>query len=298
MKLDRISCMCGLVPALLALECGRSIGRSAEALQAACVTSASQIPADGWVCGQDRTVECTAQTTPVQTIFVVEPAPPPGQTACTPTPAVSDPGPFTVGDHVIDVRSGSSMNAPLCESHLHVVDTTAPTTTPHATNLWPPNHKYHTITLNDCVTVHDACDPSPHVNFTFAESDEAVNALGSGNTDPDIIIACDSVQVRSERAGPQNGRVYTLGWRATDASGNSVAGTCSVSVVHDQSGDAAVAGPAAYHLDASAGCNAPPPGGNGSNNPPPSTSPPPSNTSPSNPPSGTGTGTGSNTNGL
>lgn len=41
------------------------------------------------------------------------------------------------------------------------------------------------------------------------------------------------------RSGGGDGRVYTLGWRAEDAAGNHVEGTCRVVVPHDQSGGGA-----------------------------------------------------------
>jgi len=48
------------------------------------------------------------------------------------------------------------------------------------------------------------------------------------------------VQLRSERQGGSNGRVYKLGWKATDDSGNETEGKCVVVVPHDQSGREAI----------------------------------------------------------
>jgi hypothetical protein len=247
------------VLAISAAGCGgRGTATNADALEAQCIVERSFVPSDAWICGQDRTIDCTGPTTDVHTIYVLEPTTFPIQLQCLAVPVVSDPGPFAVGDHTITVHDAANGSVPICTSHLRVVDRKAPAAEPHALNLWPPNHKYHTIGINDCVTVHDSCDPSPHVAFTYVESDEAVLALGSGHTDPDVILACDQVQVRSERQGPSNGRVYTLGWRATDTSGNSTSGTCTVSIVHDQSGRPAVPGRAAYRIDAPSACSAPP----------------------------------------
>ena len=70
-----------------------------------------------------------------------------------------------------------------------------------------------------------------------------------GRTEPDIVDrGCDGVEVRVERQGGSNGRVYTLGWRATDDAGHSVEGVCEVQVVHDQRGRAPVRDAEAYRL--------------------------------------------------
>jgi uncharacterized repeat protein (TIGR01451 family) len=92
--------------------------------------------------------------------------------------------------------------------------------------IWPPNHKYHKIKVTNFVSgVSDSCDTTLGLNSVVIEkvtSDEAENAPGSGNTINDIVIACDrkSVRLRAERIGGGNGRVYTITFKVTDASGN------------------------------------------------------------------------------
>jgi hypothetical protein len=89
---------------------------------------------------------------------------------------------------------------------LHVQDDT----------LWPPNHQYHTVNVADLIpTLISIADPSvdiSDVTISQVTSDEAENGNGDGNTLNDIVIApdCKSVQVRAERAGNTNGRVYTI----------------------------------------------------------------------------------------
>lgn len=129
---------------------------------------------------------------------------------------------------------------------LTVEDTVAPEIQSLNTELWPPNHKMATVLPSDCVAVFDACDAAPHVEFTWATSDESVNDNGDGNTDPDIILTADSVQLRAERQGGGDGRVYTLGYRVTDAAGHIVDGQCTVTVPHDQSGGESFNSGAAY----------------------------------------------------
>lgn len=71
---------------------------------------------------------------------------------------------------------------------------------------------------------------------------------GSGDTAPDARsnAAAGKVDVRSERSGSGNGRVYRIAFTATDTFGASCSGVVTVGVPHDQSGPAAVAGPGAW----------------------------------------------------
>ena len=80
------------------------------------------------------------------------------------------------------------------------------------------------------------------MQITSVTSDEPDNGGGDGNTINDIVIAadCKSVQLRSERMGSGNGRVYTITFKVTDASGNVSTATAKVTVPHSQNGSAAV----------------------------------------------------------
>src|SRR5687768_17606451 len=111
----------------------------------------------------------------------------------------------------------------------------APTGTSHTMNLWPPNHTLHTITAAQCATIADDCDTDLSAQLIWASSDEPENSIGDGNHVPDITVGCDHVKLRAERQGPRNGRVYHIGWRATDSGGNVTEGACTVIVDHDQS---------------------------------------------------------------
>jgi uncharacterized repeat protein (TIGR01451 family) len=125
---------------------------------------------------------------------------------------------------------------------VNVVDTTAPTLTLNGQtiNLWPPNHGYHTINLTQFVTAaSDGCDGGVDINdvvISKVTSDEPENDGGDGNTLNDIVIAanCKSVQLRSERQGSGNGRVYTIHFRVRDASGNTTTKTAKVTVPKSQ----------------------------------------------------------------
>lgn len=122
-----------------------------------------------------------------------------------------------------------------CTSHVVVQDTTPPTidsitATPNL--LWPPNHKMKRIGLN--VRAHDVCGPTTW-RISSIESNEPVDGRGDGNTSPDWSInAPHGAWVRAERAGPGNGRVYTIHIEVSDDSNNSTNGTVTVSVPHDR----------------------------------------------------------------
>ena len=121
----------------------------------------------------------------------------------------------------------SSGNHSSCTQTVTVVDNEAPTFTFTGTQtMWPPNHKYHTFPMTNFVTgVHDNCDgtiPVSSVVIVKVTSDEIENGNGDGNTLNDIVIApdCKSVQLRSEREGGGDGRVYTIYFSVVDAAGN------------------------------------------------------------------------------
>ncbi|HEU4536835.1 MAG TPA: hypothetical protein VFS00_22085, partial [Polyangiaceae bacterium] len=204
------------------------------------------------------TVECNAALTAVDFIYVT-----PADAVCEDKEfTVSDEGPYEVGTHEITVTGEAPPDgeAPTCTSTLVVKDTVAPTVKALTSELWPPNHKFHTIRTSDCVEVKDACDTSVHVAFTFATSDEPANSTGDGNTEVDIKgLGCDSVELLAERKGNGDARVYTLGFRATDAAGNATEGTCKVIVPHDQGNKEAVESDEVYRVDAPTECGAPEP---------------------------------------
>ncbi|MFX0205574.1 MAG: PKD domain-containing protein, partial [Candidatus Hodarchaeota archaeon] len=126
---------------------------------------------------------------------------------------------------------------------ISVVDTTPPeiTVIDEPIVLWPPNHKYHTITISDFViSVSDICDPGVDITsvvITSVSSDEPeeVKGNGDGHTWDDIIILdAQTVRLRAERQGKGNGRVYTINFQVTDRAENVVEGSFRIWVPHDQ----------------------------------------------------------------
>ena len=103
--------------------------------------------------------------------------------------------------------------------------------------IWPPNHKLVNITING---VTDPDDDPISTQITSIRQDEPVNGLGDGDTSPDGFgVGTNTAQVRAERSGLLNGRVYEIGFTAEDGKGESCTSIVSVGVPHDKGGQPA-----------------------------------------------------------
>jgi hypothetical protein len=98
--------------------------------------------------------------------------------------------------------------------------------------LWPPNHKMEPVWAT--VVATDNC---PVVNYALTSivSDEPDNGVADGNTVDDIqnaAIGTPDLQfdLRAERAGNGDGRVYTATYTAVDGSGNDAQDSATVEV--------------------------------------------------------------------
>jgi hypothetical protein len=108
-----------------------------------------------------------------------------------------------------------------------------------------------TVSLGDCIaSVVDQCDgtlPVTAGTILHVTSDEAANGDGSGNTAVDIVIVDgQTVQLRAERDGTGDGRVYTIFAYFGDDDGNQTPITCKVQVPHDRRGTPAIDSGAVY----------------------------------------------------
>jgi hypothetical protein len=66
-------------------------------------------------------------------------------------------------------------------------------------------------------------------------SNEPDNGTGDGDTANDIVIFDNlTFQLRAERSGNGNGRIYTITYQVTDWAGNSALATATVTVPHDK----------------------------------------------------------------
>ena len=134
----------------------------------------------------------------------------------------------------------ASGNHSSCTQTISVVDNEPPVIVLNGQtpSMWPPNHKYQTFQVTNFVTaVTDNCDTIgvSSVVIEKVTSDEIENGNGDGNTLNDIVIAanCKSVQLRSEREGNSDGRVYTITFKVSDTSGNVGRTTARVVVQHN-----------------------------------------------------------------
>lgn len=101
-------------------------------------------------------------------------------------------------------------------------------------SLWPPNHKLVEIAING---VTDPDSESMAIEITSIFQDEPTNGLGDGDASPDGFgLGTPVASLRKERSGHGNGRVYTVGFKATDEQGASCESSVSVGVPHDQGG--------------------------------------------------------------
>ncbi len=109
-----------------------------------------------------------------------------------------------------------------------VVDGAVPT----VTELWPPNHKWNEIGI---LGISDPEGQEVTVEVTAITQDEPVAGPGKHHPDGDG-VGTASAQLRAERDGGGDGRVYTVSFTATDPSGASADGSVTVCVPHDQGG--------------------------------------------------------------
>jgi hypothetical protein len=149
------------------------------------------------------------------------------------------------GDETVDFTvqpgTGYGVGSPASASGTiaNTPDSTAPTITliPNVNmTLWPPNHQYETVSVTDFVaSASDNCDPSVNLSSVYIlkiTSDEVENGNGDGNTLNDIVIGgdCKTAQLRSERDGGADGRVYTITFKVKDSAGNFTTATAQVTV--------------------------------------------------------------------
>lgn len=119
---------------------------------------------------------------------------------------------------------------------------------PSVASLWPANHGLRAITVEG-VTDPDG-DPVTIV-IDSIHQDEPVQGSGSGSTAPDGSgVGTSTASVRAERAGGGDGRVYHIGFTATDGNGGSCSGVVKVAVPHNVGGTAGDGG-AVYDSTAS-----------------------------------------------
>jgi hypothetical protein len=143
---------------------------------------------------------------------------------------------FPIGTTTVTVTARDAAgNASSGSFTITVRDTTAPvfsSLTPSSATLWPPNHQMVAIRLTAVATDIVGVVSTRIVSVTSNEPD---NGLGDGDTAGDIQVTGDlTLNLRAERAGNGNGRVYTITVEARDAAGNATRRTTTVSVPKSQ----------------------------------------------------------------
>jgi hypothetical protein len=164
------------------------------------------------------------------------------QDRCDPDVEVTNDAPalFAPGVTVVTwTATDDSGNQTIRTQNVRVVDTTPPELDveldPDA--LWPPNHKLRAIEAT--IEVVDVCDPNPVVQLAAIESDEPDDGTGDGATTNDIqgaALGTDDREfdLRCERKGNGDGRVYSVTYQASDASDNTTEETDEVTVAKNQ----------------------------------------------------------------
>ncbi len=209
-------------------------------------------PADQTVCkGTDAHFSTTASGTgPFSYAWTLDGSPFNGN-----SPSITVPtGSLSVGNHTVTVTTTGA-----CGTETQTATLTVGGGTPtinlitNSVTMWPPNHQYQTFNVSDFVSSATAgCgggDITSSVVIQKVSSDEPEDNAsgGDGNTMNDIVIApnCKTVQLRRERDGGLNGRVYTITFKVTDSFGNSTTATVKVNVPINNGGTAVDNGAAA-----------------------------------------------------
>lgn len=179
----------------------------------------------------DITAEATSSDGAVVTFEVT------ASSGSDPNPSIScDPASgsqFPIGTtRVVCIATDSTGATARGEFNVTVGDNTAPhvgTISASPNVLTPANHKLVNVTLT--VDASDTVDPMPQCTIVNVTANEPVLGAGSGNTDFDWqITGALTVDLRAERSGEGNDRVYTVFVSCVDASSNESVGTTSVTV--------------------------------------------------------------------
>lgn len=104
--------------------------------------------------------------------------------------------------------------------------------TASVSTLWPPEHQIVPVSI---LGVTDPDGDPVAITITGIYQDEPVNGLGDGDTAPDGWgVGSVQAQIRAERSGTGNGRVYAIGYTASDGIGGVCTGVVNVSVNKSQ----------------------------------------------------------------
>jgi hypothetical protein len=247
--------ICGVGPHTVRLRITDASGLTSTCV--ANVTLNDTTPPDV-TCPTDLTVECTehggtsADDPQLAAFFAAFST----SDNCDPSPDAAHDAPalFPLGATLVTYTStDDSGNESSCSATVTVEDTTPPVITVDLNRyvLWPPNHKM--VDIEAAVEVTDVCDPNPTFVLFSITSNEPDDGLGDGSTNGDIQgadfgTADVEFQLRAERSGGDDGRVYTITYVASDLSDNETPNVVEVTVPHNRQG-IAMAGQPMIHLE-------------------------------------------------
>jgi len=140
--------------------------------------------------------------------------------------ALYEPNAYRSSDHD-PVLVGLDLNpSPVCSEAYPSVDT-----------LWPVNHKFVAV---DVLGVTHPEDDTVTITIDRIFQDEPVNGTDDGDTAPDGQgIGSTTAEVRAERDGLGNGRVYHIYFTARDSDGDACTGEINVGAPLSQGADGA-----------------------------------------------------------
>jgi hypothetical protein len=146
-------------------------------------------------------------------------------------------GPYSLGLTTVTLTvTDDKVASDSCTAVITVVDQEPPEITDVTASpdtLWPPNHKMVPVTV--AVITSDNCDADIACQIIAVASNEPINGTGDGDTEPDWVVTGDlTVDLRAERSGAGDGRVYTITVECTDDSWNSNSSEVTVNVPHDK----------------------------------------------------------------
>jgi hypothetical protein len=166
----------------------------------------------------------------------MDPNAPPGPRLIT----VGNVGTALTADTVVDVLPLTFALPPLCPTGVSM-------------SFWPPNHQYAPVDIESASGVTDPNGLPFTVRVTSITQDEPVIGRVAGSSPCDGRgVGTGTAEVRVERLGSGDGRVYHVHYVATNSADMSCSGMILVSVPHSQDGATAVDGGELF--DSTNGC--------------------------------------------